>query len=244
MIWQDKISDILDLIGATSIYNTARSTTPANLNLKLVNQAKDWLCTYKPWRDLQVLVQLPLGTDRKVTLPSDFGSVIEVFIDASNIGKPSWWYTLRDNDVAKRYDEEVVYDVATGFVRKFVFPPTVYIPQNPWVRYSKVVADYTGTGIEFSFFPKNIMLLVVKKILQDYYGVNASDDPKWISMRVSEELRMLEAYAYNNNVALDMSVKDRYGNPIRISGGSLDGSRSGTNFSPYVPSTMFTGGTM
>jgi hypothetical protein len=244
MIWQDTISDILALINAGSVYNTARSTTPTNLGLSVLNQAKDWLCTYKPWRDLRTTVQLPLDADRKITLPADYGKMIMVYTDPSGIGKPMYWYTLNDNDVARRYTEECTYDAATGHTRKIAFPPTVYVPENPYICYSRVVADYTGTGTEISFFPKNIMLIVAKMILQDFYGVPANQDPEWIKKRVFDELRIFESYAYNNNVALDMSVKDRFGNPVFIGGGSMDGSRTRLNSpSPFLPSTLWSGGT-
>lgn len=233
------------MIEAQSIYNTATSTVPTNLGLVVLNQAKDWLCMYKPWRDLRLDTQLTLGADRKCTLPSDFGCMISVWIDPSGIGKPMWFYTLNDNDIARRYSDETTYSAAAGWTRKIVFPSSTYLPQNPYITYSKVIADYTGTGTEFSFFPKNIMLVVAKKMLQDFYGVPANQDPGWINMRVNEEIKMFEGYAYNTNVSLDMSVHDRFGNPVFIQGASLDGSRARINRpSPFLPSTFFSGGVM
>jgi hypothetical protein len=86
---------------------------------------------------------------------------------------------------------------------------------------------------------------VAKKLLQDYYGVAANQDPNWINERVQEELSMFEGYAYNNNMALDLSVKDRFGNPVFIQGASLDGSKPRLNRpSPFLPSTFFSGGTL
>ena len=69
--------------------------------------------------------------------------------------------------------------------------------------------------------------------------------PNWINERVQEELSMFEGYAYNNNMALDLSVKDRFGNPVFIQGASLDGSKPRLNRpSPFLPSTFFSGGTL
>ena len=87
MVWRDKISDILAAINAQSLYNTSRDTTPGNLGLIVFNQAQDWLCMYKPWRDLRVTVQLPLDSERKITVPDDFGCTIMVYTDPANIGK-------------------------------------------------------------------------------------------------------------------------------------------------------------
>lgn len=250
MIWSDTVTNIYNALLASSVYNAQTSTTPDNLCLLVLNQAKDWLCMYKPWRDLRVTVQLPLDAQRKVTLPTDCGAIQFVYVDPAGIGKPMYVYTLNANDVSRRYTEEVTYDSITGIqTRKIAFPPTVYIPQNPYVVYSKVVEDYTQADIDTAtkkcFFPINIMLVVAKKIFQDYYGVPANQDPNWINARVAEELRMFEAYAYLNNMALEMSIKDQFGNPVFIQGMSMSGRRQGVNRpSPFLPATLFTGGTM
>jgi hypothetical protein len=249
MIWQDKISDILTAINAQAVYNTARTTTPGNLGLIVYNQAQDWLCMYRPWRDLRVKVQLTPDTNKKITLPADFGCVIMVYTDPSGIGKPMYFYTLNANDVATRYYEEATQDPTTGLrTLKFCFPPTAFIPQNPYVEYSKALQSATQADSDngkLSFFPINIMLVTVKMILQDYYGVAANQDPNWIYSRLEKELKAFEAYAYNNNVALDLSIKDRFGNPVFLQGMSLDGQKPRLNRpTPFYPSTFFSGGTM
>lgn len=249
MIWGDKISDILTVISASSVYSVNNSSTPTNLDVIVFNQVQDWLCMYKPWRDLRVDAELVLGTDKKGTLPSDFGCMMFVYTDPSNIGKPMYFYTLNDNDVARRYTEEVTRDALTGIVtRKLAWPPTVFLPSNPRIVYSKVLESATAsdrTGTRLSFFPINLMLVVSKKILQDYYGVPGNQDPNWINLRVQEELKSFEGYAYNNNISLDMSVKDRFGNPVFIQGGSLDGSKPRLNRpSPFLPSTLYSGGSL
>jgi hypothetical protein len=246
-IWNDTVDSVLQCIRGSSIYNANRSNVPVNLDLIVLNQAKDWLCMVKPWRDLRTDAQIPLDVERKCTLPADFGSMIMVYTDPSNIGKPMYWYTLNDNDVSRRYTEEVTTDSSTGaFTRKIAFPPTVFIPSTPHIVYSKVVPDYTTNDSgKICIFPKNIMTVVAKKMFQDYYGVSANQDPQWINMRVAEELKLLESYAYNNNVALDMAVKDRFGNPVFIPGASFDGSNPRLNRpSPFLPSTLWSGGTI
>jgi hypothetical protein len=249
-IWSDTIASVLTAINAQAIYNTTRTTTPNNLGLVVFNQAQDYLCMYKPWRDLQVLTQLTLSSDRKITMPDDYGCCIEVYTDPANLGKPMYWYYLNHNDIAMRYTEEVTIDSTTGTrTIKFAFASTVYIPQNPYVRYSKVLADATQAEVNAatkkSFFPINIMLVAAKLILQDYYGVAANQEPTWIFKRLADEIKMFQAYAYANNTPLDMAVKDRYGNPVYIQGMGLDGGKPRLNRpTPFVPSTLFTGGTM
>lgn len=248
MLWHDTVSDILTMINGQSVYNAARTTTPGNLGLVVLNQAKDWISMQKCWRDLRVVLQLINDSDRKATLPDDFGRMLFVYTDPGNVGKPMWFYTLDDNDIARRYTEEVTQDDATGAqTRKICFPPSTYLPQNPTIVYSKTVANYTQADVDskkICIFPMNVMLVAAKKILQDFYGVAANQDPNWINNRCAEELQLLEAYAYNNNVALDMAVHDRFGNPVFIAGASLKGgSPRGQRPSPFVPATIFTGGT-
>jgi hypothetical protein len=254
MLWKDKVSDVLAMMNGASIYNTSRTTTPGagskyGLGLVILNATQDWLCMVKPWRDLRVDAQLVLDSDRKVTMPADYGCCMFVYTDPSNIGKPMYFYSLNDNDVARRYTEEATQDANNVRTLKFCFPPTVFLPANPHVVYSKVLRNYVDADIDnasmLSFFPLNTMFAVSKLLFQDFYGVPANQDPNWIQNRLAQELRMLEAYAYNNNVALDMAVKDRFGNPVFIQGTSLDGSKPRLNRpSPFLPSTLFSGGSI
>jgi hypothetical protein len=247
-IWQDKIADIIAACNFGSIYNTARTTSLPNLGLTVYNQAQDYLIMYKPWRDLRVVAQLTLASDRSVTIPADFGECRFCYTDPAVIGKPMYFYYLNANDVTMRYSEKVTTDPVTGAkTMTFQFPPTVFIPQNPYIVYSKVLPNATQDDInsgKISFFPMNVMLVVMKKYLQDFYGVAANQDPNWINNRMAEELRLFESYAYQNNEPLDMSIHDRFGNPVFIQGMSLDGSKPRlTRPSPFLPTTFFTGGT-
>jgi hypothetical protein len=249
-IWSNTIADIVSCINGQSVYNTARTTTPSNLGLSVYNQAQDYLCMTKHWRDLRVDTQLSLDSDNAVTLPDDFGVCEYVYTDPSSIGKPMMYYYPYHADISRRYTIETTFDDDTG-VRtiKFTFPEQGAISANPHVVYQKKLADATQAEVEaatkFSFFPKTLMLVTAKKMLQDYYGVPANQDPNWINGRVEEELKKFEAYAVNDNAPLDLTPHDEYGNAIFIPGFSLDGSgpRLGRT-SPYLPSTLFTGGTM
>lgn len=228
MIWQDKISTIVSAINAQSMYNTASTVTPSNLGLLVYNQSKDWLCMQKAWRDLKVTTQLTLDSDNKVTMPDDFGKCIKVYDDPTATGKPQRYYYLEHPDPAKRYTEETTINETTG-VRtiKFCFVPNISI-SNPYIVYSKVLADATQTEVDedtkYSFFPINVMLAVAKKIIMRYYGLSANQDIKQILFDIKEELDLLKDYAYNNNTPLDLTVTDSNGHPIFISGVPLDGS--------------------
>ncbi len=248
MIWSDTAKSVYDAIRCASVYNAARNTTPPNLNLIVMNQAKDFLCMARPWRDLRVVTQLTLDDNRQITLPSDFGRCLFVYSDTTGQGKPEYYFYLNDNDISRRYTEDVTVDDNNVFTRKFTFPVATPLSGNPYVVYIKNITDYTIEDVEgttkYSFFPITLMVLVAKKMFQDYYGVPAHQDPKWISLRVEEELQKFSSYALSNNITLEKSIKDRNGNPVYINGMRLDGRPSTYKRpSPYYPSTLITGGT-
>lgn len=249
-IWGNTIADIINCINGQSVYNTARTTIPANLGLSVYNQAQDYLCMHKHWRDLRVDTQLSLDSDNAVTLPDDFGVCEYVYTDPAGIGKPAWFYHPYHSDISKRYTVVTTINSDTGVMsRKYVFPTTGGIAANPHVVYQKKLNDATSAEVKaatkFSFFPKTLMLVVAKKMLQDYYGIPANQDPQWINMRVEEELKKWEAYAVNDNAPLDLTPHDQFGEAIYLPGYSLDGSSSfyGAR-SAFSNSTLFTGGTM
>lgn len=248
MIWKDKISKIVELINAQSVYNTSRTTTPSNLGLEVYNQAQDHILMHTLWRDLMVVTQLDIDSNNQITMPSDFGRCISVYTDSSNVGKPDWYYYLDHPDISKRYTETVDWDSDTG-VRtfKFTFPSSSGISSSPYVVYQKVLDDATQAEIDedtkYSFFPKGIMLVAAKLILQDYYGVAANQDPNWILKRFDDEMKDLSQYATYNNAPLDFIVHDGSGEPTYINGMKLDGSNPQYNIrTPYTNSTLFTGG--
>ena len=238
---------MFETINGISVYNATMTGTPSNLALVVMNQAQDYLCMEKAWRDLRIKQQFELDSERKLTLPEDFGCVINVYSYPGNTGIPQYWYYLNDNDIAKRYEEEVTEDDEGNFTRKFVFPTNTPISGDPWVTYSKVRPNFTAADVasetKKSFFPINIMMVTAKLIFQDYYGVPAKQDPNWIRTRVEEEIKKLEGYAYNNNVSMDKAIKDRNGSPVFIGGLTIKRGRSMRRPSPYKNSTLITGGT-
>lgn len=246
MIGRDTIASVIECINAQSVYNTARTTTPINLGLVIYNQTQDMIVMAGTFRDMVRDVQLVPDADRKVTLPSDFGKALTVYIDESGLGKPSRFYYLNANDVHERYTEEVTIDSTTGvFTRKFVFPSSAYLPVNPHLEYTIVLENATqediDTGTKYSFFPKNLMLVGAKKILQDYYGISANQDPNWITSRYREELDAYSKYTTDSNDVLRWELHDSYGNNVAILGAPMDG--SGGAYVPYTnPATLMSGG--
>jgi hypothetical protein len=230
MFGQDTIARIVELINAQSVYNTARTTTPVNLGLEVYNQAKDMLCMEGMFRDLMKDAELTLDTDNKITMPSDYGKCDIVYVDNLNQGKPTQFFYRDANDISERYTEEVTVDGTTGAKTiKFCFPNGAFLYGKPHVVYASVIDDATqadiDAGTKYSFFPKNLMLAAARKVLQDFYGISANQDPNRIESRYQEELAKYQKYTTDNNDTLTWEIHDKYGNNVRIQGAPLDGSR-------------------
>lgn len=246
MIWRDKVATVVSGINAQSFYNASRTTTPAAFDLQVYNQSQDWLCMYKPWRDLQVRTQLTLDDDNYATLPDNFGCCIYVYADPSSLGIPTQYYYLDHIDPAKRYTREISIDDTTGIKTiKYKFPRLSSMG-NPWIVYSRTIPNIVQSDVDdnvkYSFFPINIMLATAKKILYDYYGISGNQRPEIIFSRLNEEIKMMQAYAMDNNAPLDLTPHDGNGQPIYISGPSLDGSYTQSYKSPYPNSVILPGG--
>lgn len=246
MIWRDKIATVVSAIGAQSMYNTARTTTPSNFNLLIYNQSQDWLCMHKPWRDLVVTTQLALDSNNKITMPDNFGCCLYVYADPTGTGAPTQYYHLNHIDVSRRYTREVTFDDTTNIrTIKFCFVQNTSLG-NPYVVYSRSIDDIVQSDVDnnvkYSFFPINTMLVVAKLIMQRYYGKSANYDINQVYKDIDTELKQLSGYAINNNAPLDLTPHDSNGQPIYITGVPLDGSGYLGNRSPYPNSVILPGG--
>jgi hypothetical protein len=246
-LWSDTVQSILDVISGAAVYNTNNSATPQNFTLVLLNMAKDLIAEEKQWNDLQVRLKVTLDSEKKITLPADYGAVMDggVFVEDEGSGKPTIFFSLNSGDITTRYTIETTEDPITGVLtRKFCFPSMTAANQNLYIVYLRVLPDYTMADVnKVCMFPKAIMLAAAKKLMLDNFGVAGNEEPNWINLRYKEELKKLVAYTYNNNVDMDLTVHDRNGNPVFINGMAHDGSRGRLiRPSSVYPSTFQTGG--
>lgn len=245
MIWRDKISTVASGINAQSMYNTARTTTPSNFQLMVFNQAQDWLCMNRAWRDLSVTTQLSLDSDSCITMPDDFGCIAYVYCDPTAQNYPAIFFHLNHIDPGRRYTRTVTIDSTTGIrTIKFCFPQSSTLG-NPYIVYSKALDDITQADIDddikYSFFPINTILVVAKLIMYRYYGQSANYDYSTIMNDVNMELNSLSRYAISNNAPLDLTPHDSNGQKIYICGAAQDGSSVFNQRSIYPNSTLLLG---
>lgn len=238
-VWREPISLIRARLRDITVFN-GTGWNVSNYDLDLLNRAQMWLATCKDWTLLTKRAALTIGTDRAASLPSDLNSTIAVYSDLDGSGIPAVFYTLDDIDVAKRYQFENEYTMATGHVWKIRFPANAIISGTIYIHYSFILPDFTGSDTpEYSFFPSNLLLRCAQKIHIEDKGITG-DSVQVAINAFNEELRKFEINSQLNNVVYDTVPHNAYGQPIKIPGYQLGRGAMPNYQSPYLPSTFRT----
>jgi len=218
-------------------YNPTGGDT-ADLDLDYVNRGKDWLCGYRPWDFLIHYINLTVDDTRIVDLPTDLQAIMEVYVDINNDGKPDLWFYANSPEVMQRYTLLNNYDPTLGASWQIKFPPNAYLYTSPTVKYIQKVDDYTGAASELSFFPAELLLRTAQKLYLEDRGI-ADTKAELILKSHAELIRAFEQMFQYQNQDMDLTVKNRYGVPIRVQGQPLDGSNQKIGYSPYLPAASF-----
>lgn len=130
--------------------------------LDYLNRAQDYLWNYRDWQNLLKRQTLTLDSDRKVTMPSDYGKTHIVFYDTNGDNHPDGYYHenhhLRDHS----YYLRDTFDESTGHSFEMEFNGTP--PYTPILEYKYKLNDYTGEGTEYNFFPDELLLRTAQKM--------------------------------------------------------------------------------
>lgn len=235
-----KISDIRNRLKDWIAYAYSSSYVP-NLDLDLLNRANQWLQAYRQWDSLVKTISLTMdSTGRVAVLPSDVKSILEVFIDNLVVGKPTIWFYEDCPDVAFRYTKQYTYDKATGGSWTITFPSVSPLLSNPKMKYSVILPDFTGVDelgvdiVEYSFFPPELLLRCAQKIHAEEKGMTG-DNINAVLMSFNEQLKIYETMAQFNNQQPDLTPKNKFGQPIKLYGHSMDGRNIRSGYSPYTP---------
>lgn len=174
----------------------------ADVALLTINRAQHNLERYDTWDGLVKDYALSL-TDKTAILPSDIGELIAVYHDSNSDGKPDWYY-YRDGDYSSGYKIRQTFNKATGHSATIQFFNN---PSNtPIVRYKAKLADFTGEGSEYSYFPFDLLLLEAQYIHITESGL-VGNDYQAVMNRRKEILRdYRQEHQYKNN---DMRVVQR-----------------------------------
>lgn len=209
-------------------YNNGQSVT--DLVLSLANRAQKNLWAKKPWADLVKDHAFALNSTNSEVLPADFGRVIDMWADFTGLGVPSYWYYDADNYL-QGYKIRDSFDKSTGHSWTITF----HYPQTAVnMRYQAVLADFSGTGDEYSLFPANLLILEAQKI----HLLEKGDTKGWqaVSAQFEEIFKdYCNCHQWVNRDTLPR-INDRLGNEIMLDGYSLDGDNSTR---PYGLSNAF-----
>lgn len=244
-VYKDLISTLRGRLNDWLIVNPVGGNI-ANLDLDLLNRAQGWLCTYRPWDFLKKSAALTLGSSNIAVLPDNLWQILEVYADVNGDGKPDWWYYQDDPDISKRYVLNSTFDTTTGHVWTISFPSTAAVLQSLVVRYIASLPDYVGATsdgtpvVEYSFWPGELLLRCAQKIFLEENGI-VNDNKNAIMVSFREQLTNFEQFAQKTNVAMDHTIKNRNGVPVKMFGHAMDGSKSRSGVGPYQPSTSFYG---
>ena len=217
----------------------------ADLPLDLLNRGKDWISGYHQWDFLIKVADLVLSSGTTYTVPIDCQAIIDIYTDCDGDGQPHWRFCKDATDISKRYTIADAFTATGGHSRTITFPSSAYLSSTPKIKYSALLADYVGTKLngaytELCFFPANLMLRAAQKIHCEDKG-RSGDDVISITKALWDEMRIAEAMLQHQNEEMDITIKNKYGQPIKINGHSMDGRSTGSANSPYVPATFFHG---
>ena len=188
----------------------------ADLALDYANRAQDSLEmeASRGWNYLTAdRVALTLGgsTGLECTLPTDCGVLLAVYHDANGDYKPDMYF-YKDGKIVAGFQFTDTFAPTTGHARKIKF---YYAPTGvPYCRYQKILADFTGTGTEYSFFPGQLLLLemqrqrcIEKGLLNEYKSIDAE---------YTKQLRKFKEQHQNCAEAMEIDINDANGLPVSI----------------------------
>lgn len=214
--WTTKYSDV-----APRLKDWLRVGDGGNVSdvaLDLLNRAQDWLWQYKAWPYLAKTIQLTL-TNNAVTLPSDFGRVIDVYDDSNGDGYPDKRYFENNWDITRRYTLTDSFATATGhsWVMTFNNPAAA-----PYLKYQKLLTAFAGTGTEYSFFPAQLIIRAAQIIHYDEKGIEGSDYSA-LKQSLEDELRDYQQATVQTNSARSVPLRDNVGQIVSVEHISLSG---------------------
>lgn len=200
--------------------NSGASKNVSDLVLTLSNRAQQNLWAKKPWSNLAVRVALSLSSG-VYTLPANFGRIIDIWADLSGQGIPSYWFYDGDN-YEGGYRLDAGFTKAGGYARTITFH---YGQQSSaYMRYQKLLDDFTGEGTEYSYFPPNLVLLEAQKISTMEKG----NVKEWQALSAMFEEVFKDFCNATQWINYDPNPKlnDRNGNEVQLESYSLNGSSS------------------
>ncbi len=211
---KDKYSDIANRFKEfLTISNAGDNIT--DLALEYLNEAQKDLGVYRDWDDLTVRAELTL-TDKVGVLPSNCAKLRQngVYDDSDVDGKPENIYYQSPVFVYNGYYVTSTFLKATGYTHSITF---YYSPTNTiYIKYIRTLEDFTGEGVEYSFFPSGLLLAKAQlKYLKDN-GRVSGNDYQMVKDDFKNEMVDYQDATQNVNHDMRMVANDFFGRPITV----------------------------
>jgi len=214
----------------TDWLNTAGGEV-TNLTLDLINRAQYRLATYRAWDGLITHYALEMH-GLSAVLPDDFyGAVCRVYVDVNGDNKPDVYY-YRDAQAGTGYLIKDTFTKEAGHRWEIIFFAR---PQAaPIIVYPRALPDFTGSGIEYSFFPPELLLAAAKVIHIEESDL-VGDEYNAIQRQYLTLLRDYEQAHQYQNTELRMAQIDASGKETEVvgydlGGGDDEGDNAGTDY--------------
>lgn len=184
-----------------------------------LNRAQRWLQIEKPWEGLVVDTSITINNG-VASLPSDFISLIALGHSINSDGRIDWYY-YRDSYGSSGYRPVSTFSKYSGQTWSLKFF-TGYPYQPNICRYQKKLDDFVDTGVEYSFFPGELLLKVGQLLrIEDYEPEGR--DYNTTKIAIDRLLKKYKNMEYQNNKMVFNTLDDN-GNVLSFDSHSLDGS--------------------
>ena len=198
----------------------------ADITLDYANRAQDslWSDPATGWTLLMRSEALTIS-NLVASLPSGCGLLVHVYSDDDSDGKPDRYY-FKDGRLIDGFKFVPGFAKATGHTRSIRF---FQAPIEPvYCDYQVRLDAFAGTGTEYLFFPKNLMLGKMQYLRCLDKGM--LNEWKAIEVEFEKELKRFKNQHQNTTEAPDITVKDFAGKEVflpryDLSGGVTRGGR-------------------
>lgn len=184
-----------------------------DLALDLCNRARQKIWQEADWEPLIKRVAIPYDSNKQVTLPADFGKIINIYYDPLGYGKPIGYY-YKDGDLVYGFKIDYPMDPTTGFgapVLTFFFA----IPYTPQLTYKASLTPLTGVGKEALFFPEELVLRAAQLCHISEAGLG-NTEYQLIEREYFKELMRYKSTVQGVDTDQRQEVKDNAGNRVRV----------------------------
>ena len=204
----------------------------SDVALDTINRAQRTLWAYKQWQYLQRTATLSAVATAQ-SLPSDFGRVIEIYHDSDSDGRADFQYYESTSHATGGYRllSTFTKDAGHAWTIEFYQAPS----QTPILLYQMTLADFTGTGTEYSYFPADLLLTEAQIAHVTDSGV-VDNELNALTARRDRLLKDFEQFTQNTNYDMRVVQNDVHGDAIETDQYSLDGSSDGLEETDYDPS--------